>query len=405
MSTEELLCPDTLVSDALPTPHFLISERRLLENLRRIETVRKLSGAKMVLALKCFSTWGAFPILRPYLDGTTGSSPFEVRLGHETFGGETHAYSVGYSEDDICRINRYANKVIFNSLSQYHRLQPLVAPGLSIGLRFNPGIGHCRNPLADPSRPGSRLGIRLNQLPGLALDAISGAMFHMNCENDDFRHYDVILATVSRDFAPILNKLSWVSLGGGVSFTADDYPLERFADRIRSFARQHGVQVYLEPGEAVITRTTDLVVTVTDIIEADQRIAIVDSATETHRLDTLVFGEPARLREALPDGVFCPNGSFSYVIGSCSCLAGDIFGTAVFNRPLSVGDRLHILDSGGYTMVKLNWFNGLRMPGIYLERSDGRISMMNRYSYDDFKNFLSRLPERACPPGAMNKEV
>jgi carboxynorspermidine decarboxylase len=400
MTHEQHLCPGTLVSDDLPTPHFLISERRLVENLRRIETVRKLSGTKMVLALKCFSTWGSFPILRPYLDGTTGSSPFEVRLGHETFGGETHAYCVGYSESDIRLINQYGDKIIFNSLSQYQRLQPLVAPGLSIGLRLNPGVGYCRNPLADCSRAGSRLGIRLNQLPGVSLGGISGAMFHMNCENDDFGRYDVILSAISRDFATIMEKLSWVSLGGGVSFTADGYPLERFADRLRDFARQHSVQVYLEPGEAVIAGTTDLVVTVLDIIEADRPIAIVDSATETHRLDTLVFGEPARLREALPSSGFSPSGSFSYEIGSCSCLAGDIFGTAVFARPLAIGDRLHILDSGGYTMVKMNWFNGLRMPGIYLERSDGRIEEMNRYDYDDFKNFLTRHSQRRLSTGS-----
>lgn len=57
-------------------------------------------------------------------------------------------------------------------------------------------------------------------------------------------------------------------------------------------------QVYLEPGEAIVTQTTDLVVTVLDVIENEVATTIVDSATATHRLDTLIYNEPAQVREA-----------------------------------------------------------------------------------------------------------
>lgn len=91
---------------------------------------------------------------------------------------------------------------------------------------------------------------------------------------------------------PYLDNLNWVSLGGGVSFTSDDYPLEKLASLLKWFSDKHGVQVYLEPGEAVITKTTDLAVTVVDIVENGMKTAIVDSATEAHRLDTLIYNEP-----------------------------------------------------------------------------------------------------------------
>ncbi|EDP57533.1 carboxynorspermidine decarboxylase, partial [Vibrio sp. AND4] len=145
-----------------------------------------------------------------------------------------------------------------------------------------------------------------------------------------------------------------------------------------------GVQMYLEPGEAIITKTTDLVVTVVDVVENEKKTAIVDSATEAHRLDTLVYNEPASIREA------SENGKYEYVIGSCSCLAGDQFCVTNFEQPIEIGQRLHILDSAGYTMVKLNWFNGLRMPSIYCERSNGEVQKLNEFDYSDFKRSLSR---------------
>lgn len=368
------------------TPYFLISEAALRRNLERVRTLKERSGAKMVLALKCFSTWGVFEVMKPFLDGTTSSGPYEVRLGHETFGGETHAYSVGYSEEDVRDVNRRANKIIFNSLSQLAQHRGLVEPHVSIGLRLNPGTSYARQDLANPARRHSRLGVpiaKLRQAPADALDGVDGAMFHMNCENADFAAYRGILARISEDFGPTLKRLRWVSLGGGVAFTSDGYPLEDLASLLRTFAEQHGVQVYLEPGEAIVTQTTDLVVTVLDVVENEAMIAIVDSATEAHRLDTLIYNEPARVREASPQG------AHEYIIGSCSCLAGDVFCTARFEKPLRVGDRLHLLDSGGYTMVKLNWFNGLRMPAVYCERTDGRIELLNEFSYDDFRRALS----------------
>src|SRR5678809_1356898 len=96
----------------LKTPYYLIDEPRLLKNLQRAAALRDRSGARLVLALKCFSTWAVFDLMRQYLDGTTSSSPFEARLGHEKFGKEVHAYNVAFSDDDIEAVRPFATKVI-----------------------------------------------------------------------------------------------------------------------------------------------------------------------------------------------------------------------------------------------------------------------------------------------------
>ncbi|HGH8106809.1 TPA: carboxynorspermidine decarboxylase, partial [Vibrio cholerae] len=345
--------------------------------------LKEISGVKMVLALKCFSTWGVFDIIKPYLDGTTSSGPFEVKLGYETFGGETHAYSVGYSEEDVKEVIDICDKMIFNSQSQLAAYRHLVEGKASLGLRINPGVSYAGQDLANPARQFSRLGVQADHIDESVFDSINGVMFHMNCENKDVDAFIGLLDAISERFGRYLDKLDWVSLGGGVFFTWPGYDVEKLGAALKAFAERHAVQLYLEPGEAIITKTTDLVVTVVDIVENGMKTAIVDSATEAHRLDTLIYKEPASVLEA------SDKGQHEYVIGSCSCLAGDQFCVAKFDEPLQVGQKLHILDSAGYTMVKLNWFNGLKMPSVYCERKNGQIQKINQFGYEDFKRTLS----------------
>ncbi|PMG92690.1 carboxynorspermidine decarboxylase [Vibrio breoganii] len=368
----------------LQTPYFMIDEAKLIQNLETAKKLKELSGVKLVLALKCFSTWGVFDIIKPYLDGTTSSGPYEVKLGYETFGGETHAYSVGYTEQDVIEVADIADKLIFNSQSQLDHYRHLVEGKASLGLRLNPGVSVAGQDLANPARQYSRLGVQADQIDPAVFETLQGVMFHMNCENKSADSFIALLDAISTQFGHYLDKMEWVSLGGGVFFTWPGYELEKLASALKVFSDKHGVQLYLEPGEAIITKTADLVVTVVDIVENEKKTAIVDSATEAHRLDTLIYDEPASILEATEGA------EHHYVIGSCSCLAGDQFCETQFSQPLQIGQRLHIMDSAGYTMVKLNWFNGIKMPSIYCQRASGEVVKLNEFDYSDFKRSLSQ---------------
>lgn len=368
--------------DLLPTPCYLIDEARLLENLKKIDRVRERSGAKAVLALKCFSTWAAFDLMKDHMDGTTSSSLFEARLGHEKFGKEVHAYSVAFSDEDIAQIKTFATKVIFNSVSQLKRYHNEVKH-LPVGLRINPGISHSGFDLADPARKQSRLGAReaaeISEVEGL----LSGVMFHCQCENDDFQKFCAILDHIADKYGALLNKLDWVSLGGGIYFTKEGYPLDAFADKLAEFAKRFDVQVYLEPGEASITRTGFLITKVLDIIHNEIDVAIVDSAVECHMLDLLIYHTPAKLDVPQDEG------GHIYAIAGKTCLAGDVFGTYRFPERLKVGDLVPLADASGYTMVKKNWFNGVQMPAIAIRRLDGRVDVVKKFTYEDYRDNLS----------------
>ena len=365
----------------IKTPYYLIDENKLLRNLKIIRQVRELSGAKSVLALKCFSTWCVFDLMRQYMDGTTSSSLYEARLGAEKFGKETHAFCVGYSDEDMQSITQYADKVIFNSISQLDRYYELVKTK-KIGLRVNPGVSYSHFDLADPARKHSRLGVIDREALAKQLPRLSGLMFHYNCENDEFDTFSRQLDWLGETYGDMLKQLQWISLGGGLAFTKEGYPVEKFAQKLAEFSAAYGVQIYLEPGESAITNSAELVTSVVDIVHNEIDIAIVDACIEGHMLDLLIYRLDAKIEHGTAGG-------HEYMVAGRSCLAGDVFGTFSFQNKLEVGSEVRFADAAGYTMVKKNWFNGLQMPSIAVRRLDGTVELIREFNYADFLNNLS----------------
>ena len=364
----------------IKTPYYLIDKAALLKNLEKIAYVRQQSGAKSLLALKCFATWSVFDLMQDYMDGTTSSSLYEVKLGKTKFQGETHAYSVAYSDDEIVEVLEHSDKIIFNSIGQFNRFKE-ASQDKTRGLRVNPQVSTSEFLIADPARPFSRLGEWDPEKIATVINDISGFMFHNNCENNSFERFDEMLTLIEERFGHLIEKVQWVSLGGGIHFTGEGYPIDKFCQRLKRFAKQYGIQVYLEPGEASITKSTTLEVTVLDTLFNGKNLAVVDSSIEAHMLDLLIYRENAKMAPC--------DGEHEYMVCGKSCLAGDIFGEFKFDKALQVGDRLSFQDAAGYTMVKKNWFNGVKMPSIAIRQLDGSIEVVREFDYNDFVQNLS----------------
>ena len=364
----------------LKTPYYLIDKQKLLGNLQKIAYVREHSGAKALLALKCFATWSVFDLMEQYMDGTTSSSLYELKLGRQKFAGETHAYSVAWADDEIPEMLENCDKIIFNTISQLERFDAVTA-GAIRGLRVNPQVSSSDYLLADPARPFSRLGEWDPVKVEAVIGKISGFMFHNNCENGRFELFDEMLGVIEARFGHLLHQVEWVSLGGGIHFTGEGYPLEQFCARLKAFSEKYAVQVYLEPGEAAITQSASLEVTVLDTLYNGKHLAVVDSSIEAHMLDLLIYRLNAKMAPCA--------GEYTYMVCGKSCLAGDIFGEYQFDRPLAIGDRLSFIDAAGYTMVKKNWFNGLKMPAIAVRQLDGSVEVVREFGFDDYLQSLS----------------
>ena len=84
----------------LPTPCYVIDEKKLKENLEILAGVRDRTECRILLAQKAFSCFYEYPRIADYLDGTTASGLYEARLGYEEmgkpFGLETHVFAPAF---------------------------------------------------------------------------------------------------------------------------------------------------------------------------------------------------------------------------------------------------------------------------------------------------------------------
>jgi carboxynorspermidine decarboxylase len=370
---------------AIPSPCYVLDESRLRANLKLMQRVQQESGADIILALKGFSMWSTFPLVRQYLKGCTASSAWEAELAADTFGTEVHAYSPAYKPNDIEVLLRHCNHISFNSLSQWHRYRDQVeAAGVSMGLRINPEQPEADTELYDPSAPGSRLGVLSSQLDGADLEGIDGFHVHNLCECDSYA-LERTLQAVESKFGEHLHKLKWINLGGGHLMTREGYDVDHLIAQLKRLRETYDVEVILEPGSAVAWQTGMLVSEVVDIVKNAGDIAILDISATAHMPDVLEMPYRPAITDAGEPGEF----AHRYRLGGNSCLAGDVMGEWSFHQPLKIGDRVIFEDMIHYTMVKTSFFNGVEHPSIGIIDESGQFRLVRQFDYTDFKGRLS----------------
>ena len=371
----------------LPTPCFLVDENRLVQNLAVLRDVAERTGAKILLAQKAFSMFSVYPLLREYLAGTTASGLYEARLGHEEFGGETHVYSPAYAEGEFQEILHYADHIVFNSFTQWKAYGSLArAAGKSCGLRVNPECSTqpAEHAIYDPCSPGSRLGITEENFQPELLNGIDGLHFHTLCE----QNADDLVRTVEafeERFGKYMEGMKWLNLGGGHHITRDDYDVETLVQCLNYLREKYRVQIYLEPGEAVVLNAGYLISTVLEVMKNGKEIAILDTSAACHMPDVLEMPYRPPVFRADEPG----KKAFTYLLTGRSCLAGDVIGEYSFDNTLRPGDQVVFEDMALYTMVKTNTFNGVPLPLIAIRRADGTDEAVRMFGYEDFKNRLS----------------
>lgn len=374
------------INPSIRTPYFLVDENLLLHNLEILKQVSQQTGCKILLAQKAFSMFSVYPLMRQYLAGTTASGLYEAKLGKEEFGGETHIFSPAYREDEFQEILQYVDDIVFNSPSQLKKYAAIAKQaGKSVGLRLNPECstqeGHA---IYDPCSPGSRLGTTLEQFDETLLPLLDGLHFHTLCEqnSDDL---ETTVNALEQKFGKYLSQMKWLNLGGGHHITRSDYDIQRLIKIIQHLQETYGVQVYLEPGEAVVLNAGFLVSSVLEIIQNQISIAILDTSAACHMPDVLEMPyRPPVQQSGQPD-----EKAYTYRLAGPTCLAGDVIGDYSFDAPLNIGDKIVFEDMALYTMVKTNTFNGMPLPSIVYRDKSGNEHLIKTFGYQDFKNRLS----------------
>jgi len=378
----------------IPSPCFVLEEKLLRQNLQLIRNVMDEAGCQIILALKGFSMYSAFPIVKEYLPGATASSLNEIKLVNEYLGYRAHAYVPAYQDADFEEILARSSHLTFNTLSQWARFKDRLAAfnndhptqAVSCGIRVNPQYSEVETDMYNPCVPGSRLGITRDQFGDALPAGIEGIHFHTLCENGADT-LERTLAALEARFGDLLHQAKWLNMGGGHLMTREGYDLEKLILLIKTIKNKYNLEVILEPGSAIAWRTGYLTCTVLDLMHSQGiEVAILDTSFAAHMPDTLEMPYKPRILGAHHEPI---TGKPTYRLGGMTCLAGDFMGDYSFDEPLKVGDQLVFDDMIHYTMVKTTTFNGVGLPCIGIWQTDDTFRLVRSYGYESFKDRLS----------------
>ncbi len=376
------------MNSSIPSPCYVLYEEQLLSNLELLRYVSNESGVKIICALKGFSTWAVFPLVKKYLHGATASSLNEARLIHEEMGVKAHTYCPAYIPSDFQNILALSSHLTFNSMSEYSRYIQIVqktSPNIQCGIRINPGYSEITTNLYNPAIKGSRLGVERAELGAKLPDGINGLHFHLLCEQDSYVLERVLEKTESQ-FADLFSQCDWINMGGGHLITKKGYDTAHLITLLKQFrSRYPQAEIILEPGEAVGWETGVLVSTVLDIIDKGEfKIAMLDVSFAAHMPDTLEMPYKPNIQ-----GTSKHTTKHKYRFGGSTCLAGDYMGDYFFDEELKPGTQVVFLDMIHYTMVKTTFFNGVQHPSVGIVDSSGNFRCVKQFGYQDFKTKLS----------------
>ncbi|MBQ5779577.1 MAG: carboxynorspermidine decarboxylase [Paludibacteraceae bacterium] len=377
----------TIDYNKIPSPCFVLDERRLRANLSLIKKVKEEAGVEIIMAFKAFAMFPVFPIIKEYISKTTASSLSEAMLAKNEMGSLAHTYAPIYTENEFDAILDCSSHVTFNSLSIYNRYQDKIqsykAHHISCGLRVNPEYSEVETDLYNPCAPGSRLGVTADLLGDKLPEGIEGLHFHTLCESSSF-DLEKTLSAVETKFSHLFSQIKWINFGGGHLMTRSDYDVNHLVALLKSFrSRYPHLEVILEPGAAFVWQTGELVATIEDIVENHGvKTAMLNVSFACHMPDCLEMPYKPMILGAKD----VTDGEFVYRMGGNSCLSGDYCGEWEFDHSLKVGERIVFLDMIHYTMVKTTMFNGVSHPSFGLWTLDNQFKLLKTFSYEDYKS-------------------
>jgi len=343
------------------TPSFIMHRKLLEKNLEKIQQIRNEANVKILHTLKSFNQPSVLPIIASKLSGMSIGNIKELKMAQKAGAEDIHLYAPAFKESELKEIIEKTTTLSFNSLNQFSRFKNL-SKKASIGLRINPKLHlpipyHC-----NPNEYSSRLGVDYKEfLEALQtnpnhFDNLVGLHFHSLFQSSEVGT-SLLLDHILEHYKIILPKLKWINLGGGHQFTSDNFNVNNFILAVNNFQLLYPkIQLYFEPGEAVIKGCGEFVTTVLDIVHiSGQDVVILDTSTETHLLDVAIVNQRLNVKNTQSNST-----PYFYELTGNSCLQGDIIGEYFFTHPLNVGEQVIFEDMMGYTMVKTTQFNGIK---------------------------------------------
>lgn len=386
-----------MTPNELPTPYWLVDQRRLLQN------IKTLGGA---LATRLPGTVVAYSVktnpLPWILDQMRQNAIMaEVVSAHEY----RHALKNGFLSHDMVYngplkdretfVHAVSGGTIVNieTKRELDWLEDMHPAGTEIlGLRVNVNVNSLSPQDAAGDDDNSRFGFveATGELAAAIerLDSkgfrLSGLHMHRNVRTRSIRFYEALVDYAATIIERYRLEPEYLDLGGGLYGIDHNKPtFDQYADAIAHKLRQHGlanIKVILEPGYALVSNVMTLVTQVIDTKQLDEDIAVV--ITDAIRADIdpfyrerdhgkqIVYRDTRGVRPRVRTQTVC----------GCTCIEYDRMMTIRNGYLLQPGDRILYTRAGAYTLTMTPTF--IRStPDVYVITLSGDIKLVQKGRY------------------------
>jgi len=360
------------------SPALVIDQQRVRDSIQQVNYLREQSACQVLYSIKALPLLNMLKTLQPFVDGFSVSSLFEAKLAAEVLmpTQSIHLTTPGIRPDEVSELADVCTHISFNSLTQRQLFSNHQQAPISTGLRINPHLSFAPDLRFDPCRLHSKLGINSEQISQATLEGISGLHIHTVFSQCDYQSLLETLAKLEKRLGRYFSQLQWLNLGGGYLFKKiDDH--EVFIECVSKLRQAYDLDVYIEPGKAIVGDVISLVSTVIDCFASDGKMIVVLDTSVNHNPEVFEYQRQPKILQSNEQGRYA-----AILVGS-TCLAGDIFGEYKFIQPVKVGDKISFPELGAYTLVKANRFNGYNYPDIY-SLDAGELTLIKQYSYDNY---------------------
>lgn len=371
---------DFFLERSLETPAFIIDFDTVRTNLQLIAALCKGSGCNFLYSIKALPLQSVLQLAAEYVDGFSVSSLFEARMAASVTSGRSslHLTTPGLRTEEFSELSRLCTHISFNSLSQFERLQSIANEHFS-GLRINPKLSFISDDRYNPCRRHSKLGIEIDFFDRQPLPlSVTGLHVHTVFKGMDYEPLVQTMGKIKKIMPQTPGLIKWINFGGGYlnPFIKDQQP---FIALVKQWRQQFGVELFIEPGNAVVGRAGYLVSRVIDRIKSDDKVIVVLDTSVNHLPEVFEY-------QVAPPLLHPPPGDIPVILAGSTCLAGDVFGQYYLRNIPRIGDRLVFEQVGAYSLPKAHRFNGYNLPTLYsVDRH--RLRLLKRFGYEDFRRY------------------
>ena len=386
------------------TPFFFTSEKILKRDFKRINDVFSKVGGKVFYAVKANYNPAILKSLKSAgLSGLDTVSPNEIRLAKEL--GFDVVYTPSFASREELEFALESGAYLnLGSISELEELVENFEP-TEISLRVSPGISAGENDKIKTGGDDSKFGIEKEKL-SLARELaekkgfkITGLHMHIGSgfyDPDTFAEAVRVLTILAKDF----QDLKILDLGGGfgVSYRPEDkeIDLESFVQKaspyIEALENHLGrkVELRIEPGKYIVSRSTSLIVKATHIKEKIANLFVGVDSGFNHLIRPAMYGAYHHVvnLSALHRG---ETEKVKAKIAGYICETGDVFSELEILRPQK-GDYLAILSAGAYGSSMSSYYNMRETAPDLMLKENGAVALTKkRASYGDIVNLFCDL--------------